>query len=201
ARLRFHEQVEPLGVGRRHGEIALADESAGETAARLAEGHAAVGALVEAAFARAGDDRPRLALDARHPGVHGVRVAGLEFDVGGAGAVVEIQRLAPGAAAVRRAEDAALGVALEHVAGGGNPRGVGIGGMHTQRADLPGVVETGEVPGLAAVGAAVHAAARGDVAARAVGAGADPDHVGIAVGHGDRADRCDGDLAVGDRLP
>ena len=73
--------------------------------------------------------------------------------------------------------------------------------MDADGADLPGVVEPDELPRLAAVGRLVDAAAGGHVAAHAVGAGADVDHVRIRIGDGDRAHRSDRNLAVGDRRP
>ena len=73
--------------------------------------------------------------------------------------------------------------------------------MDADRADLAGVVETGELPGLAAVGRLVDAAAGGDVAADAVGSGSDIDDAGVRVRHRDRSGGSDRDLAVGDRDP
>jgi hypothetical protein len=73
--------------------------------------------------------------------------------------------------------------------------------MDADGADLPGVVETDELPRLAAVGRLVDAASRGDVAAHAVRAGTEIDNPGIGVGDGDRPGRSQRHLAVGDRQP
>src|SRR5829696_9354330 len=90
---------------------------------------ASVRRLVDAALARAADDRPRLALGAPHGRVDRARVVGLELEVHRAGAVGEVEHLLPRPAAVARAEDAALRVGREGVADGGDEGDVGVGGV------------------------------------------------------------------------
>src|SRR5258708_40299329 len=125
-------------------------------------------APVEAAVLRAADDRPRLPLEPRHPGIDDTGVARLDLDVHRADAVRHEQHLAPRLAAVARLEYAALGIRLERVADRRNPCDVGIRRMNAHGADLSGVREAHELPRLAGIDRLVDAAAGGDVAPDAV---------------------------------
>src|SRR4029079_2374781 len=100
-----------------------------------------IGTLVEAAIARAADDRPRLALESRHPGVDDVRVSGLNLDVHRADAVVDEEHLLPGLAAIGGLEYAALLVPLEGIPIRRNPDDVRVGRVNADRADLAGIVK------------------------------------------------------------
>src|SRR5215213_1474800 len=112
---------------------------------------AAVSAFIEPAFARAADDRPRLALEARHPRVNNIRIAGLQLNVHRAHAVRDEQDFAPRLPAVSCFENTALVVWLEDVAVSCDPRDVRIVRMNANSADLPGVVEPNELPCLSGV--------------------------------------------------
>ena len=201
ARHRFNQSVDAVRVGRRDGKVALAGDLIRQPTHHLREAVAPVRALVETAFARAGDDRPRLPFDAIHPRVHDLRIAGLQLDVHRAGAVAHVQRLLPRLAAIGGLEDAAVVVRLEDVAIGRHPDDVGIGGVDSHSPDLSGGGQPCELPGRTVVDALVHAAAGGHVTTHAVRAGADVDDVRVRLRHGDRADRAEGDLVVGDEIP
>src|SRR6185369_8191852 len=112
---------------------------------------AAVGALVKTTFTTTADDRPRFALEMRHPRVNHIRIAWLQLDIHRADRVRDKQYFAPRLAAVRRFENAALVVRLEDVAIRCDPRDVGICWMNAHCADLSGVVETHKLPRLAGV--------------------------------------------------
>ena len=200
ARLRLDQRVDAARVRGADRDVALAEEPGGQPAAQLLPRVAAVGAAVDAALARAGDDRPRLALGAPHRGVEHVRVAGLELDVHGAGAVGDEEHLLPRPAAVARAEHAALAAAGERVADGGDEHRVGSRGwMRT-----PPICPASRSPTCSTScrrRRCVDPPPRGHVAADPVGAGADPDDVRVGGGHVDGADGAGLDEAVGDVEP
>src|SRR5260370_8416159 len=110
-----------MGLRGRGGEIPLADQIAGQAGGDLREMLPAVRAPVEAAVLRAADDRPRLPLEPRHPGIDDTGVARLDLDVHRADAVRHEQHLAPRLPAVARLEYPALGIRLERVAAPPNP--------------------------------------------------------------------------------
>ena len=198
---RFEQRVDAIGRRGAHADVALADEVVRQARGDLREVLAPVGALVEAAVVAAADDRPGLALQVREPGVDDVRIARLELDVHRADAVGEEEDLAPRLAAVGRLEDAPVGVVLEGVALRRHPHGVGVGRMDAHAANLTGVAQARERPGLAGVGGLVDAAAGGHVAAHIVGTGAEINDVRIGIGDRHRTGRPERHLAVGDRVP
>jgi hypothetical protein len=184
-----------------HGQVGLSDQIIRKTGADLRERLARVAALVESTFARAADDRPGLALEARHPRVDDGRMARLQFDIHRAHAVVDEQDLPPGCAAIAGLEDAAIRAAFEGVAVCRDPDDVRICRVNANRRDLAGVVEPREPPGGAAVNRFVDPAARGDVAAQTVRPGADVNDVRIGIRDRDRPDRAERNLAVSNRSP
>ena len=107
----------------------------------------------------------------------------------------------PGAAAVARAEDAALAVGAPGVAEGGDVDEVRVGRVDADAPDVAGVAQADGSPGAAAVGGPVDAVAVRDVAADAGLAHADVDHVGVGRRDGERADGGGLEEAVGDVLP
>ncbi len=122
-------------------------------------------------------------------------------EVHDAGTLVEVEHLAPGGAAVRALEDAALLVRTERIAERGDPDGVGIIGMNDDAADLAGIRQADEAPCPALVGRAIGADSRRHVAADAGRPGAGVDHVGIRRRDGNRSDAACLDLAVRQVLP
>jgi hypothetical protein len=105
-----------------------------------------------------------------------------------------------GSAAVLRSVDAALDVAREQVAHGGDEHVVGVARIDDDAADVDGLVEAEVLPGRAAVEGLPHAVARvGDAATAGAGlAGADVEDVRVARIEGERARR-QAALAVEDR--
>ena len=84
------------------GDVAASEQIVGQSARELGPVLAAVGALVDAAFLRAADDGPRLALAVPHAGEDHLRIAGLQFEIGRAARIGNKQNVLPGLAAVRR---------------------------------------------------------------------------------------------------
>ena len=195
------QRVDAIRFRVRHREIGFADELSWQASGDPGELFPSIRALEEAAIARSADDRPRLPLQPRHPRVHDAGVARLDFDIHGTNAIVDVQDLAPGLAAVIRLEHPTLGILLEGVAVGGHPHHVGIGRMDTHGADLTGVGEPGELPCGPAIGRLVNASTGGHIASNAVGSGADVDDVGIGISDGDRAHRPKRNPAVCDGCP
>src|SRR5215471_3189641 len=112
---------------------------------------AAIGALIEAAFARAANYRPRFPFQVRHPGVDDARVARLQLNVHRSNAVGHEQYFLPGIAAIGSFEHTAFGVRLERISHRCYPDDVWISCMYANRADLAGIVQTNELPGLTAI--------------------------------------------------
>ena len=162
---------------------------------------AAVGGLPQTAAAAAGVHAPRRALELPHRREEDARIGRIDREVDRAGGVVEEEHLLPRLAAVGRAEDAALRVRSEGVAHRGDEHAVGVARVDDDVADLLRVVEAEMLPAVAAVGRAIHARAVGQIFAQLRFAGADLDHVRIGRRDGDRADRGDVGLAVGDVAP
>src|SRR5581483_11586921 len=148
---------------------------------------AAVDRLVDAAARAAGDHRPRLAQRLPHRGVEHARVRRIHRQVDGARPVAHVEHLAPAAAAVRGAEDAALRVRTERVAERRHVDDVRVLRVDADLADELGLLEPDAVPGLARVRRLVDAVAGRHVAADARRAHADVDHVGVRRRDGDRA--------------
>src|SRR6185369_8788823 len=73
--------------------------------------------------------------------------------------------------------------------------------MNAHAGDLTSVVKPDEFPGLSGVRLLVHAAARRDIAAYVVRAGAEIDHVRIRIGHRHTAGRTEGYFAIRNRNP
>ena len=119
---------------------------------------AAVDALIEAALAGATDDCPRLALKTRHPDIDDVRIARLNLQIHGAHLIGYEQHPVPRLPSIRGFEHAAFGVRFEGVTLRRHPGDVRICRMDAHRSDLAGVVETGELPRLSAIGCLVNAA-------------------------------------------
>ena len=201
AGLRLDQNVDAVGVGATHRDVRLADESGGEAIGELRPGGAAVGALVDAAFHGAGDDRPGLPFGAPHGRVDDVRITGIELHVDRAGRVTHMERTGPGAAAVGGAVHAACVGRAERVADRGHECDARVGGMHAHRADVADVLEADVRPRLARVARLPDALADRDVGAEAVRAGARVDDVRVGVGDIDVAHGADGDLPVGDVRP
>src|SRR6185295_14756931 len=94
--------------------------------------------------------------------------------------LVHEESLLPGLAAIRGAEDAALGVGAEEVTLGGDQHDVGVARIDPHAADVAAVGEAAVLPCLAAVGGAIDAVAGGDVPAGGDLAGADVENGRIA---------------------
>src|SRR5207302_5048438 len=126
-----------------------------------------------------------------HRGKKNVRILRIEDHVDGAGAIVKIENLLPGLAAVARAKNPAIRVGAVGVAERGDKYNIGIRRMNNDRTDVPGVFQADVSPGLPGVGGFVDTVSERDVAADAGFAGADIDDVVIRIRHVDVADGSD----------
>src|SRR5256884_440965 len=186
---RVHDIV--IGPGNRHPDAA--ERAFGEPFAFQAlPRRALVIRTVEAVFRAAAVERPGRAPAFPHRGKKNVRILRIEDHVDGAGAIVKIENLLPGLAAVARAKNPAIRVGAVGVAERGDKYNIGIRRMNNDRTDVPGVFQADVSPGLPGVGGFVDTVSERDVAADAGFAGADIDDVGIRIRHGDGADGRDG---------
>src|ERR1035438_6054884 len=117
---RFDERVHAIGVAVGEGDADASQPALGEggkAAGERVPGGAAIGGFEEAAVG-AGERAvlPRTLLRLPEDGVYGLGIAWVEGEVDGAGALVLIEHLLPGLAAIGGAEDAALGVGAVGVA-------------------------------------------------------------------------------------
>ena len=200
-RLGFDEHPNDVRIDRRDGDIALAHELIGQAIAEFLPGGAPIRGLVDAAFVRAGDDGPRLAFATPHRGVQRVGIARLELDVDGAGGVGDIEDALPCLGAVCGTVEATVVGGLERVADGSHEGNVGVGRMNADAADVADGREADVLPRLARVGGLVDAVANGDVRAKAIGARAGVDDVGVRERDLDGAHGADGEELVGDVHP
>src|SRR5262249_383260 len=125
-----------------------ADQIVGKTVADARPVIAAVGRLVDTAFARraAADDRPRPPLGAPRAGVHLVGVLPVDGHRHDAGLFVDEQHLLPGLAAVFGPVDAALRTPAERIADGSDVGDVWILRMNLELADLSDVRQSRGLP-------------------------------------------------------
>ena len=170
---------------------------------------AGVRALVNGAAGTAAVETKRLAEPLVRRRVEHSRVARVHYEIGRAGERIHVEHLRPGAAGVRRLEDAALRVPGPEVPNRRDERHVRVGGVEHDAADGAGVVEAQIRPGVAAVRRAVHTAAPRGALPIVVFAGASPDDLRIALENRQRPERIvglpaehvlPGDTVV-DRLP
>src|SRR5581483_110106 len=129
------------------------------------------------------------------------RVVRIQGEVDRARPIVPVEHALPGRAAVARAVDAALRVGAVRVPERRDVDGVRVAGMHADLADVARALEPQVRPGRARVGRAVHPVAVRHVAADAALAHPDVDHVRVALGDRDRADRRALEEPVRDVLP
>jgi hypothetical protein len=128
------------------------------------------------------------------------RILGIDADVDAARVLVDEQHALPRGAAIERSIQAALVVRAPEPTEGGDEHPVGVAGVDRDVADLERLLEAHAGPGLAAVLRLVDAVAPAHRVARVLLAGPDPDHVRIARGHRDRADR-EAAFVLEQRLP
>src|SRR5258705_90285 len=122
---------------------------------------AGVGALVNGAAGTAAVETKRLTESLVRRRVEHFRVARVHDEIGRAGERIDVEHLRPGAAAVRRLEDAALGVLGPEVPNRGDERHVPVGGAKPDAADGAWAVEAQKRPGLAPVRRAEYGAQHG----------------------------------------
>ena len=122
-------------------------------------------------------------------GVHGVRVAGRELEVGDAGVLVDRERGGPGLSAIVAAIHAALAPRGPERPFGGDHHHVAVPRVDQDLADVLRVDEAHSLPGAAGVAALVDAIAPTHVAPAHVLPRADPDDFRVARVERDHADR------------
>src|SRR5436853_3078473 len=198
---RLDHRVDAPRVGARDRDMDAPEYARGQAVARqVGPARAAVARAVQAAPRTAAREVPWQPSCLPERGVHDARVVRIEADIDRAGLLVLVEDLAPGLAAVRAADHAALAGGAEGMAEGRDASDIGILRVDDQRADLAGVPEADVAPGPAAVDRLVDAIAVRHVAARGRLPGADIDDVRIGGRDGERAhgrDRC----SVGQRPP
>ena len=152
---RFDESVHTIGVGGRDGDADASQPAlreGGKAAGQRVPGGAAIGGFEKAAVG-SGECAvlPRSLLRLPEHGVDGLGIARVEGEVHGAGALVLVEYLLPGLAAIGGAEHAALGVGTVGVAEHGDEEAVGIARVHEDGGDLLGVAQSEVTPRLAGV--------------------------------------------------
>ena len=174
---------------RRHRHRDAALDALGEALGELHPGVAAVCCLVNAAAGPARDHGPRFPLRLPNGGVEDARVGGIHRQIDRARLVGDEEHFGPGQTAVGRAVNPALRVGSEDVTENRRVHDVRIGRVDHDATDLTGLGKADVTPGVAGVGGLVDAVARGYVSARACGAGAHVNHIGVRRRHCDGADR------------
>ena len=189
ALLRLDGGVDDARARRRDGERDPPELALGQAPRHLPPGLSPVRRLVERGAGATGGEEVRIPPELPHPRVDDPAVLGVDGEVRAAGVSVDEEGLLPGLPAVGRAEDAALRVGVEGVAGGAGEDGVRVGGIDHDLGDPLGVGEAHLLPALAPVGRLVEPVAHGDGVADAGLAGADPDRLRVLRVDGDGPDR------------
>jgi hypothetical protein len=176
---RLDDGVDHVRVGRRHRQPDPPDISAGQPAADLLPGLAAVGGTVDCASRSAVDDGPHVpaALPAR--GDQHVRIARVEHQVRHTGVFVDRQHPRPRLAAVGRLVQPAVAPFFPERPLGGHVNRVRVARVDDDLADVLARLQSDVRPRLAAVGALVHAVAVGHAPLAVVLPRPDPHHVRV----------------------
>ena len=200
----FDQRVHAFRIRGREVEIDLPDEARGQARGELGPRLAAVGRLVDAGAAlrfAAADDGPGLALTEPERRVDLVRVRGVHHHRRGPEGVVDIEDLLPRLASVGGAIDASFRVWSPGNALRAHEHHVRVFGMDAHVADLSHLSKPNRSPRLPAVIGPIDTLSEDHVAANAVAARADVDHIRIRLGHFDRADGSGVEKAVSCGLP
>src|SRR5882724_136836 len=199
--LSFDERVDDIRIGAGDGHADAPERAFGDAVAFDAlPGGTVVVRTEEAVLGATAIERPGSAVALPHGGEENVGIAGIEYDVNAAGAIVKIEDFFPVLAAVASSEDAAFGVRAIGMAQSGDEYDVWIRGMNDEFADVPGVLQSDIGPSLAGVIRTIDAVAEGDISADASFAGSRVNDVGIGIGDRDAADG-GGGLFVEERIP
>ena len=200
---RLDDGPHPLRPGRGNGDADLPLDPLGKSrlVRQVLPGVAAVAGLVQAASGAAARHVPEVAVRLPDRRVDDARVVRVHRQVDGPGPVAGEQDPLPVPAAVARAVHPALVVGAEQVAEGGDVHEVGVVRVDADLADVAGVLQPGMSPAAAAVRAAVHAVAPGDVEAGRRLPHAGVDDVGVGLGNRQGPDRGGVEVPVGDVLP
>ena len=200
-----HERVHPARVGRGDGHADLSDrvllgrfrQPAPDQFPRLP----AVPGPVETALRTAVNERPGFPLRLPHGGEEFAGIRRVHRELNGSGRVGNLEHRGPRRPAVLRQIDAPLGRTAEDLAEHRDEGAVRVARIHHDPADQAGGFEAHVGPGPSGVGAAVNAVPHGDVAARAGGAGAHVNDVGVRGSDRHRADGPDGEIVVAQIRP
>ena len=191
-RVRLDQRPHPAGARWRGGDADLAQRGRGgeaEVGGDQGPGRPAVVGAPQPASRPAAREFPEVAVRLPQARVEHRGIAGVEGQIRRPGAVVFVQHPRPARPPVGGAEHAALRIRAEGVPERGHPGPVGVAGVDSDLADVPGVVEPEVHPAPPPVGGAVDPVAMGDVAADGALARAGPDDVRVGVGHRERAHR------------
>src|SRR5919106_4809094 len=185
----FDRGVDQGGVGGRDGEPDPSHVPARQAGLQPAPGLAVVAGLPEPRAGSPAEKPPDVAPALVGRGIDHLRVGGIEFEVGDAGVLVDLERRGPGGAAIGGAVDAALPARRPKRPLGGHENTIAVARVHQDAADVLRPGEAHPLPGAAGVAAAVDPVSPADMAPTDVLAGADPDDVGVGGVESDLADR------------
>jgi hypothetical protein len=186
--LRLDRRVEDVRVRGRDGEADATEVARGQARPDLLPRRARVGRFVERAFGAAVDERPVVSASLVGRGVDGVGVVRIDYDVGDAGVLADVERALPRLAAVGRLEEAAVAARPPERPLRRDVDHVGVARINHDATDVLRLFQADVAPRLAAVLRLVDAVAVGDAALRVVLARPDPDDERVLLIHRDPAD-------------
>ena len=198
----FNQSVHHVRIGRADGQTDAAQLAGGQPfvfGQLFPVVAAVVGDIQAAAFATAGE-KPRLTAVRPQSCDQFVRVRRIDDHVGHASALVDVELVRPGFAAVGGFVNAAVGAIAPSRPDGADPHGLVVGRVHDDPVDVARAFEAHQFPRGAAINAAVHPTAAGMRIPRVAFSGSHPNHVGIGRSNGEGADAL-GRLIVEQRLP
>ena len=199
---RFNQGVDHVRIGRADGQTNAAQFAGGQPfifGQLFPVVPAVVGDVQAAPFSAAGE-KPRLTAVRPQGGDQFVRVGWIDNHIGHAGALVDVELVRPGFAAVGGFVNAAVGAIAPSRPDGADPHGLVVGRVHDDPVDVARAFEAHQFPRGAAINAAVHPTAAGMRIPRIAFAGPHPNHIGIGRCNGEGPDAL-GRLIVEQRLP
>src|SRR5581483_592465 len=168
ALLRFDRCIDALAVCPRDGDADAAQRGSRKPMALdLLPGQAVIRGAIQAGARATAGEAPRLAPHLPQRSEHDVRMMRVESKIDRPRITVTVQDSLPSLAAISCSKDSALLIGAKRMAERGDQHDLRVAGIHDDGADLPGVVQTHMLPGLARINRLVDAIAVGDVASRA----------------------------------
>jgi hypothetical protein len=202
-RFRLHQRPDATRAGGRYrnAELAKGSRRQPRIARDLGPGFAAVGGAEEATPRPPARDVPEVPARLPEGSKKDAGVVRIHAQIGGTCIRVAIQHLAPGLAAVARAEDPAFLVRAKGIAECRDVDEIGVPGMDLDAADEPGLTEPQMTPGAAGIRRFVDTVAIGYIEPDLGLPAAGIEHVGVRAGDGERTDGGGSEIAVADTAP